>query len=664
MRVCTSIVSPLLVSLFCLGSAYGQDFEFYKKPTNPAEYWRALQFEISVGKFDIAANHLKGLLDAKPSEKDLLEIEAKSGLVAFLQLRNVERWSRAPETDKEAHTNVETLIQSVSEALKKELSNPDRITKFAKNLTATPEEAAFALKELTRSGVAAIPVLIDLLRANQPADQRSGILEALPAFDISVVPALVASLDASEATLKIELLDALRKRQDYLTFSSRVETDLMPYLWYLSAPLPKNPELLRKKASEMLVGLLGQDPNADRIEEHRLPQYRLTQIAQTFLNHQARFNTPDQAAIWKWDGRAPVLTPMSLSDAEEYYGLRYLHWALEMQSDYRDAQKTFLTLALDKHFARAGADTPLNKSSPSLYAILATAPYDLLTELIESYLAGKRLPSAVALIEVLGDRRETRAIRPSEKLGAAAEARSSLLLRALDYPDRHVRFAAVDAILKSPGPNVHQRAATIVKILAGYLQADAVDDGGKPRALIGDPDRVRAELLAGVLRQTGFRVETLRTGRELIRRLQTRADVDLIVLDHHIPDPLFAGTMAQLQADFRISDVPIAVVASPDKPTTAHPITLLGRLAALSAAHEHVENAKAQRRDFESGRELPANRFKQRLDTLRRSVESAGIAVSADVEDRLEFLTYLTAPVGEMALPLELTPRPSLLAAC
>src|SRR5262249_1406343 len=153
----------LTFSLFGLSALHGQQSEFYKQPTNLKEYWRALQFELAVGKYDVAAQHLKGLIDSKPKDAERLELAAKDGPVPSLRLRNVERWSGDKATDTGVRQNVETLIKMVSTALKNELGNPERIAKFARNLVATPEEAAFAQKELARSGVDAIPVLIDLL---------------------------------------------------------------------------------------------------------------------------------------------------------------------------------------------------------------------------------------------------------------------------------------------------------------------------------------------------------------------------------------------------------------------------------------------------------------------------------------------------------------------
>ena len=40
---------------------------FFKKPTNTKESWEALQFELEVGRYDLAAQHLRQLLQRKPT---------------------------------------------------------------------------------------------------------------------------------------------------------------------------------------------------------------------------------------------------------------------------------------------------------------------------------------------------------------------------------------------------------------------------------------------------------------------------------------------------------------------------------------------------------------------------------------------------------------------
>src|SRR6185437_1386093 len=46
----------------------------FKRPTNTAEYWKAMQFEIEVGKYDLAAIHLRNLINFKPPDADLVKL--------------------------------------------------------------------------------------------------------------------------------------------------------------------------------------------------------------------------------------------------------------------------------------------------------------------------------------------------------------------------------------------------------------------------------------------------------------------------------------------------------------------------------------------------------------------------------------------------------------
>src|SRR5205823_6641448 len=105
-----------------------EDFRrFLKKPTTPLEYWNALQFEMDVGRYDLAARYLRGLvtlLDKKPAEDDLVRIADKEGLTAVLSLRNVRRWSSDAKENGRALDDVETLIKAVTDAVRKRRSDP------------------------------------------------------------------------------------------------------------------------------------------------------------------------------------------------------------------------------------------------------------------------------------------------------------------------------------------------------------------------------------------------------------------------------------------------------------------------------------------------------------------------------------------------------------
>src|SRR5438105_5431549 len=106
---------------------------FFRKPEKVAEFWAAIKFEVGVGKFDLAALHLKMLLQKEPAEdvdRDLLKIEEVEGLAPFLRLQTIHKWSANTALQEEAEKNVKTLIDRVTAALEKHLSNPERLSKF------------------------------------------------------------------------------------------------------------------------------------------------------------------------------------------------------------------------------------------------------------------------------------------------------------------------------------------------------------------------------------------------------------------------------------------------------------------------------------------------------------------------------------------------------
>src|SRR5262245_41675641 len=76
---------------------------FFAKPKIAREFWPAMKFEMDTGKFDVAALHLKLLLelDEKEADADLVKIEQGQGMFPFLRLRNVPKWFATPPYPKE-----------------------------------------------------------------------------------------------------------------------------------------------------------------------------------------------------------------------------------------------------------------------------------------------------------------------------------------------------------------------------------------------------------------------------------------------------------------------------------------------------------------------------------------------------------------------------------
>lgn len=539
-----------LVVVVGLALVRGQDPRL-EPPKSPAEFWAAVEFELNTGKYDLAAGYLKAFLAAEPTEQDFVALERDKGMSAFLRLRAVQQWSPDPKIEADTRQIAEQVIEKATAALKKELNNPQRIAKFVENLRGTVEEREYALRELQRSGGAAMPYLVAALRADQDPIQRSLILNALPRLFADSVPPLLAALDMDDPVVKVLLMQSLAERKDLSILPNRAETDPLPTLDYLASS-PRQPETVRRKASEVRTRL--RPMSASR---QPLAKVELTRAAERMLRHEAQFTNPDAVTIWRWTDNNLVPYDATRSQAEEYLGLRYARWALELDPSYEPAQTAFISLAVEKALERGGLEKPLAETAPDVHDLLSTVYAGALVNTLERALAEKRTSVALGVTRALAER--------AEVAGARGErGRPSALAKALDYPDRRVQFAAAEALLRLPAMGLHASHARVVEVIRRALAADAESTLPKTgRILIGAFQPERANAMALAARAAGYDVETVPTGKELMRRLKTAADVDAIILDSELPYPPLPDTIASLRYDVHLGLLPVRIVYQP-----------------------------------------------------------------------------------------------------
>jgi CheY-like chemotaxis protein len=510
--------------------------QFFRQPESIDDFWRALSFEIEVGRPDLAAQHLQGLVNKKPTEAELLELEEEHGMTSILRLRGVRKWDDDPKVDKQAKDNVERLIQGATAALEKHLSNQDRIAKFVKNLASgEPEERTYALRELYRAGPRMIPAFIERLR-DARGDERVNLLTALQKLGDDTVPPLLAALDIDDRALQTDLIDVFQKRADRRA---------VPYLWYLADSEP-SPAEVRAKAREALASLR-------RTPVNLLPAGKaaLTEEAERYYKHQAAFSDPQRVTVWRWDGKTLVPSTVPASRAEEFYGLRFARQALDLDSSYRPAQIVFLSLALEKATESLGLDQPLTKGPPAINELLASVSPELVTAVLDRALTERRTAVILGAARALGASAEVRAQRPTGREEPA-------LVRALKYPDRRVQLVAADALLRIPGAPLSPARARIVEVLRRTAAADPVS-----KVLVADGNRDRAGLVADAVRKAGFEPVIAATGREALRLVRDAADIDVVLVDEGITDPQIQHFLAQMRADLDVGQVAIVITEAP-----------------------------------------------------------------------------------------------------
>ncbi len=561
----------------------GEEYRmFFKKPKTVPEFWKALQFEIDIGKYDLAAGLLRGMMALKPSEEELAAIHQKEGMNAFLKLRLIRPWVKVPPFDEAAyedriarlekqgegdrvlqarderdrarrdHDNalrvneqaakdVEELIQLATAAVKKHLSDPVRINKYIQNLKAGPEERTYALKQLYASGALVVPYLMNELRNAQDED-RAAILETLTRLSGEVVPPILAALDSDDPRLLVELIDVLVKRK---------ATEAVPRLWFLSASESYLPEV-RRRATQALSLFLGEPPS-------RLPPARMALVreAERYYSHEVKFADPKAVPLWRWENNTVTLTTVPGTKVEEYYAIKYCNQALLLDPSYQPAQILLLSTALDKTYEQIGLAAPLAQAAPQVHRLVATSSPDLINRVLDRSLTDRRTTVAIGAIRALGQLSDVRASRPTAA-GAAS------LVRALNYPDRRVQFAAAEALLNIPGEASAQQSSRIVDILRRSLAAEPASKG-VPRILVAFFQKDLANKVVDTVRSSGFEAVPVHTGRELMQRLNASADIDLILMEETLPDPGLASLMAQLRADRNAGLLPILLSTGRDR---------------------------------------------------------------------------------------------------
>jgi hypothetical protein len=524
------------------------EFRRLRRLDSPLDFWNAVQFEVDLGKTDIAARFLRGLLDKKPTDKDLHAILDKDGITAIMRLRGIRVWSADKKENDQALKDAESLITLATEANKKRLADDARIRELIGQLSGTPEERTYATGELYKIGAAAVPHLLDYLSRAKGSTERDTLKQTLKRMGPATLPPLLAALDTNDTLLKLDVLDVLRQRH-----ASRGR-DVTPWLYYLSAAKTE-PALVRARATKILSDFL-------ELPESRLPSAKvaLTREAERYYDHKVAFGDPKGVTVWRWDANKPFparLSPeaVTASYAEHYYGQRFAGQALALDPDYRPAQLVALSFAVDKAMEKA-AGAAVSRGSPEASELLAKASPELVMDMLDRALKESRTGVALAAVRSLGDRAEARAKRP----GRGGEPG---LVRALYYPDPRVQFAAAQALLNIPGAPAPKTATRIVEVLARALSPAAAYVPG-PKVLVALADEDMRDRVRQAVLDAGAKPVLVSNGKDAMRQLRADSTIEAILLDSTLPFPGLANTLAQMRQDVDVGKLPVLLSAVPE----------------------------------------------------------------------------------------------------
>ena len=158
------------------------------------------------------------------------------------------------------------------------------------------------------------------------------------------------------------------------------------------------------------------------------------------------------------------------------------------------------------------------------------------------------------LVDALGERGEFRSAM------ASSSGAPGLLVKALNYPDNRVQFAAARAILRLPASQAPVASARVVDVLARFLRT-----GSAGKILFVYVKDQRATELRNAAREAKLESEVAPTVKEAIQLVHQTADYDAIVVDNGVSDAELPFVLSQLRADSDAGLLPLLIVAKAER---------------------------------------------------------------------------------------------------
>jgi hypothetical protein len=174
---------------------------------------------------------------------------------------------------------------------------------------------------------------------------------------------------------------------------------------------------------------------------------------------------------------------------------------------------------------------------------------DAIEDLLAFCVEKRDTAAATAAAEILG------AIADAEIL-RSPDGQPRELARALRHPDRRLRMAAAEAIMRID-PQTAFAGASFVPETFGYVAGTV----GTRKALVAHPRVAEAQTLVGLLSQIGFDADAASTGREAFRRAAGQPDYELALFSDALDYPNANETVQMFRRDPRTAELPIGLMA-------------------------------------------------------------------------------------------------------
>jgi len=492
---------------------------------------RSAKLLAGMNRPELARFFIQRLLEAKLDEKQMTRLIEHFGSAVFVEM--AARGDPAPEA-----LALADVVLAAANSQWEDLQRIEGLIGQLQDPSIRVRTAALAGLGQTR-GAAVVP-MIGVLADPGRADEHANVRAALVRMESAAVGPLLATLESPDEALVAQVVEVLGYAE-----AKRVTM-------YLLSPCvsPDSPPRVRQAAREALLRLVGQTPQ--RLEAASL----LAKEARRYYTHRQplAMDSEGDVTLWQWDAKQkkPVARTYLAADASLWIAARLARNARKVAPEYHDAERLYAATMLEAAAFSSGLESPLPEDAGSPATEVAEMGMELITDVLTHAMDSGHVATAAAAARLLGNH------------GTAAEllyhnAGFSPLTRAARHPDRRLRLAAVEAILKLDPQEPYAGSSYVPEALGNFSATSGIR-----RALVASPMPEDAQRIAGLLTQLGFDVDTAGTGRDLFRLAVSSADYELALIDDSVRWPECTLLVQELRHDWRTARMPLGVYARSD----------------------------------------------------------------------------------------------------
>ncbi|MBO5438901.1 MAG: hypothetical protein J6A23_14680, partial [Thermoguttaceae bacterium] len=521
-------------------------------------------------RFDLANLFYRKAMDAEPTEEDITRLVTTYGRAYFVTLS---------ENEKIAPSGIafgKFILQSLENRFQ---SDPEFIQEMIDQLfSESEEEQKVAETELMAYRSRSIPALIENYAEKEDAADRKVLEKMLLMFGEGLTSASAACLESDSASLQMAAADLLYAQ------AFRNNPEALMHLFYASAieaegeesaEKKENTDALHKKAQKAIQKLFSLR-TLTSVTQRKFLEKQLARLQYEKKLIENSGNVDSIEVIWRWIPEEGSIQPMTGNRLMKYrlnsYRLAKALWNI-FPSDPLARRMLFMTTSEYVTTFLTFTEKELKTDQ-----IIQTAEFQKVKEEfaiseVESYLLecldSKFYDAAIMAVLVLGEKGDETLLKAipvregktvsDPSLCVAHEKTYSPLVMALHTPNRLLRFAAVQAIMKIDPQQPFTGSSRLTDTLAWFLQTN-----GRSKVLIAEMTNAEAMSLGGQLRQFKLGYEIATSPREILEKGLQFCDYTMILMNVRLLDTDPDLLIQQIGLDPRTADIPIVLLAWPE----------------------------------------------------------------------------------------------------